>query len=81
MVEIGPVIRLELKRPGGKLLLVREWAQEAAPTIEQMENFPEGSLTDRRKKWDHPQDPVTHSATITEGSDEAVQEWLRGFSW
>jgi hypothetical protein len=66
------VVRFTL--PNGELLEQSWKMSEAHPVGFVNEVLPH--VTNPRKDWPHPQDPITYSADVKPGHEAAVRAWL-----
>lgn len=73
-----PVVRVELTLADGTLL-ARDWTmveQEDLTRLRSRMDGPPEWLTDQRRVWDHPQDPVTFKARVREGHEAEARVLL-----
>jgi hypothetical protein len=68
-----PVVRVELYLPSGEML-AREWTIGEKPPEVEMQSW----MTNARRSWDHPQDPITDKADVPEDRTDEARDWLTG---
>jgi len=70
-----PVIRVEWTRADGSLV-TREWSLNDGPP----KPFPPPAFIENpRRRWDHPQDPITLLGDIRPGFESEAEAWLEAF--
>lgn len=72
-----PLIRIELSCADGSVI-EREWnLAGGVPPAGAMDDAP-SFLSNLRKVWDHPQDPITHMADVKPGHEAEARAWVEG---
>lgn len=72
-----PLVRVLLRVPGGGEY-ERVWTMDDPPPGPEVMNELVSHVTNPRKSWSHPQDPITHTGDIKPDHEDAVWELLGG---